>query len=144
MFISYYTIITFWVNFFSNVYILVNTIFECSYLFFGWEIDHPQSMYVTRGMGRRGGGSSKMFTDAYSGRGVSRTHLHYLLPYFCLMLSCFICRNLSLLSFKKGAFVRIGYFSQMRFIPVVMKEAFFTLNCFSKPKFAKTVLILIK
>ena len=66
-----------------------------------------------------------MFTDAYSGRGASRTHLHYLLPYFCLMLSCFICRNLSLLSFKKGAFVRIGYFSQMRFIPVVMKEAFF-------------------
>ena len=85
-----------------------------------------------------------MFTDAYRGRGVSRTHLHYLLPYFCLMLSCFICRNLSLLSFKKGAFVRIGYFSQMRFIPVVMKEAFFTLNCFSKPKLAKTVLILIK
>ena len=66
-----------------------------------------------------------MFTDAYSGRGISRTHLHYLLPYFCLMLPCFICRNLSLLSFKKGAFVRTGYFSQMRFIPVVMKEAFF-------------------
>ena len=51
MFISYYTIIYFFVkNFFSNVYISVNTIFECSYLSFGWEIGHPLSRYVTRGM----------------------------------------------------------------------------------------------
>ena len=51
MFISYYTIIYFFVkNFFSNVYISVNTIFECSYLSFGWEIGHPLSMYVTRGI----------------------------------------------------------------------------------------------
>ena len=51
MFISYYTIIYFFVkNFFSNVYISVNTIFECSYLSFGWEIGHPLSMSVTRGM----------------------------------------------------------------------------------------------
>ena len=35
MFISYYAIIYFFVkNFFSNVYISVNTIFECSYLCF--------------------------------------------------------------------------------------------------------------
>ena len=49
MFISYYTIIHFFIkNFFSNVYISVNTIFECSYLSFGWEISHPLSIYVTR------------------------------------------------------------------------------------------------
>ena len=30
---------------FSNDYILVNTIFECCYLFFGWEIGHPLSRY---------------------------------------------------------------------------------------------------
>ena len=37
IFISYYTIIYFFVNkfFFLNVYISVNTIFECSYLSFG-------------------------------------------------------------------------------------------------------------
>ena len=36
MFISHYTIICFFVNnFFSNVDISVNTIFECSYLSFG-------------------------------------------------------------------------------------------------------------
>ena len=29
---------------FSNVYISVNTIFECCYLFFCWEISHPLSM----------------------------------------------------------------------------------------------------
>ena len=51
MFISYYTIIYFFVNnFFSNVYISVNTIFECSYLSFAWEIGYPLSTYVTRGM----------------------------------------------------------------------------------------------
>ena len=67
MFISYYTIIYFFVkNFFSNVYISVNTIFECSYLFFGWEIGHPLSTYATGGMER---GSSKMCADAYRGRG---------------------------------------------------------------------------
>ena len=43
MFISHYTIIYFFVNnFFSNAYISVNTIFECSYLFFG-----PLSTYET-------------------------------------------------------------------------------------------------
>ena len=51
MFILSYTIIYFFVkNFFSNVYILVNTIFERSYLSFGWEIGHPLSMHVTRGI----------------------------------------------------------------------------------------------
>ena len=29
-----------------------------------------------------------------------RTHLHYLFRCFCLMVSCFICRNLTLPSFK--------------------------------------------
>ena len=51
MFISYYTISYFFVkNLFSNVYISVNTIFECSYLSFGWEIGHLLSTYVTSGM----------------------------------------------------------------------------------------------
>ena len=51
MFISSYTTICFFVkNFFLNVYISVKTIFECSYMFFGWEIGHPLSTYATRGM----------------------------------------------------------------------------------------------
>ena len=60
------------------------------------------------------------------------------------MVSCFICRNLALPSFKKGVFVKNGYFSPVRSISVVMKEDFFTLNCFPEPKLAKTLLILIK
>ena len=46
MFISYYTIIYFFVKkfFFSNVYILVNTIFERSYFSFGW--NRPSIKYV--------------------------------------------------------------------------------------------------
>ena len=55
--------------FFSNVYISVNTIFECCYLFFGWEIGHPLSTYATGGME---GSSSKMCTAAYKGRKVRR------------------------------------------------------------------------
>ena len=54
MFISYCTIIYFFVYIyiyiFSNVYISVNTIFQCSCLSFGWEIGHPLSMYAARGM----------------------------------------------------------------------------------------------
>ena len=50
MFILSYTIIYFFVNnFFLNVYISVNTIFECSYLSFGWELGYPLDIYVTRG-----------------------------------------------------------------------------------------------
>ena len=110
MFISYYTIIYFFVkNFFSNVYISVNTIFECSYLSFGWEIGHPLSMYVTRGMER---GHPKCLQMRTGGEGYHascvRTHLH-LFSCFCLMVSCFICRDLNLPSFKKGLFVRNGY-----------------------------------
>ena len=92
MFISHYTIIYFFVNnFFSNVYISVNTIFECSYLSFGWEIGHPLSIYVTRGMdgGHPKGG------EGYHASCV-RTHLYYLFPCFYHMVSCCICRNLHL------------------------------------------------
>ena len=48
MFISSYTTIYFFVkNIFSNVYILVNMIFECSYLFIGGELVYPLSTYQT-------------------------------------------------------------------------------------------------
>ena len=62
--------------FFSNVYISLNTIFECSYLSFRSEIDHPLSMCVTREMEW---GSSKMCTGVYMGRGVSRLKCTYAL-----------------------------------------------------------------
>ena len=71
MFISYKTIVYFFVNnFFSNVYILVNTIFKSPYLSFGREIVHTLSMYVTRGMEgiihKRKGVSHFMCTYAYT------------------------------------------------------------------------------
>ena len=92
-------------------------------------------MNVTREME---GGHPKCLQVCTGGEGYHtscvRTHLHYLFSCFCLMVSGFICRNLTLPSFKKGVFVRNGYFSPMRSISVVMKEAFFTLYCFSEPK----------
>ena len=75
------------------------------------------SMYVTRGMER---GHSKCLQMCTEGEGYHvscvRTQLHYLFSYFCLMMSCFICRNLTLPSFKKCVFVKNGYFSPMRSI----------------------------
>ena len=51
MFISSYTTIYFSVKKFIlwNVFISVNTIFECSYLFFGWERANQLSTYATGG-----------------------------------------------------------------------------------------------
>ena len=115
MFISSYTTIVYFIlhyylffrkEFLSNVYISVNTIFKC-YLSFCLR-NKPSIKYV-RNWGN-GGGSSKMWIGAYKGRGVSRlmwrTHWHYLFSCFCLMVSCFICRNLILPLFKKGACVQ--------------------------------------
>ena len=78
--------------FVSNIYISLNTKFECFYLSFDWETGHPLSMYAIR----EWRGSSKMYTGAYKGRGVSHP---------CLMVSCFICRNLTLPSFKRDVSV---------------------------------------
>ena len=39
----------------------------------------------------------------------------------CLMVSCFISKNLTLRSFKKGVFVRNGYVSPMISISVTIK-----------------------
>ena len=50
MFVSSYTTIYFFVkNFFSNVYISENSLFEC-YLFFDWETDNPFNTNTTWGM----------------------------------------------------------------------------------------------
>ena len=79
-------------------------------------------MYATEGME---GGHPKFVQVRIGGEGyhASRvlTHFHYFFLCSCLMVSCFICRNLTLPSFKKGVFVRNGYFSPMRSISVVMK-----------------------
>ena len=67
MFISFFTNIYFLVKFYSNVYISVNTKFECSYLFF-WLKNSSFIKYV-RNWGNESG-SSKMFADAYRWRGL--------------------------------------------------------------------------
>ena len=114
-FISSNTTIYFFVKkFFSNVYTSVNTIFECCYLFVGWEIGCVQ---WERGVSR--------LICAYA---LTCTYLfHFLMMSWrtlCLMVSCFICRNLTLPSFKKDVFVRNGYFSPMRSISVFVKFYF--------------------
>ena len=64
MFVSSYNTIEFFVKKFSssNVYIPVNTIFECLYYFYGLERDHQLSAYAIGGRW----GSSKMHAAALS------------------------------------------------------------------------------
>ena len=63
--LPYTNIYFFIIIFFPNVYISVNTIFEC-YLFFGWEISHPLSTYASGGIEE---GSCKMCTRGERGGG---------------------------------------------------------------------------
>ena len=92
-------------------------------------------MYVTRGMDGSHPECLQMRTggERYHASCI-RTHLHYLFSCFCLMVSCFICRNLTLPSLKKGVFVRNGCFSPMRSISVVMKWALFYFKLFFRAK----------
>ena len=130
IFVSFYTTIYFFGNkfIFSNVYISVNTIFECLYIFLGWESGHQLATYITVGTWR----SFNMRTVAYREMVCHtlsvRRHLQNLFScfwkHFCPIVSFFICRNLNLASFKKDIFVKKGYFSLTRSISVVMKWAF--------------------
>ena len=81
-------------------------------MIFGEEIGYPLITYATGGME---GGHPKCVQVHKEGEGrhtsCVRTHLHYLFSCICLMVSSFICRNLTLPSFKKGVFVRNGSIS---------------------------------
>ena len=94
---------------FPNVYISVNTIFECHCIFFGWEREHQLSTYST--------------VEQTVGCHAScvRVHVHHLFLYFwqcfCLIVSSFFSGNLTV--FKKGVFVRNDYFSKARSISIV-------------------------
>ena len=134
MFMSYHTIIYFFIKdfFFKCLYFTEYDI-KCCCLSFGWKIDHPLSLYVTRGME----GVIQMFTDAYRWKGVSRFMCTY-----ALSLSLFMFLS----SHSKRE--RVGLSEMVIFsneINVCCNEiSFFTLNCFSETKLVKTVLILIK
>ena len=67
-----------------------------------------------------------------------RTYIYTnLFPWFCHMVPCFICRNLTLPSSKKGVFLRNGYFSYMRSISVVIKKVFSNFKLFFRTKVSK-------
>ena len=92
MLVLSHTTIYFLINiFFRNVYINVNTTFEYSHSFFGWEIGHPLNRYATEEMER---GHQKCVQVRTGGEGYHalfvRTHLHYLFSCFCLTVSGFM------------------------------------------------------
>ena len=104
MFISSGTTIYFFEKkfIFSNVYVLVNTIFECLHMFFGWEMVYQLSTYAI-------GGGWEVIQNACScvqGRDVTPhvyvctytiSCFHVFSSFFCLIVSCFVCRNLTLI-----------------------------------------------
>ena len=79
------------INFF-NVYVLVNTVFECRYMFFGWDRGSQLSTYA---IGRGTDGHPKCVHRAH-GEGTSRlmcTHaltlsLFMFWQHFCLIVCC--------------------------------------------------------
>ena len=81
------------------------------FLFVFWLRNRPSIKYL-RNWGNGGEGHPECVQVRTEGEGCHasciRTHLHYLFSYFCLMVFCFICRNLTLPSFIKGGFVRNG------------------------------------
>ena len=133
MFISSHTTIYFYVKkfIFSNVCISVNRIFECLYMFFGWERRHQLIAYTT---GRGIGGHPKCVEQSTEGgdchASCAHTYLHDLFScfwqHFCLIVSCFIYSNSTLPLFIKDVFVRNDYFSPTRSTLVVMNKDFFT------------------
>ena len=131
IFISPYTTIYFFLKKFicSKVYISVNTIFKGLYMFF-WIRKGPSIKHVCNWHLVRDGGElpSKMCTAAYRWDVMLMcTYACFCFffscfrQYFCLIVSCFICRNLTLPLFTKDMFVRNGYFSSARSISVIMK-----------------------
>ena len=114
-FILHYHSIYFFIKkfIFSNVYISANTIFECIFMFFGWERGHQL---------REIGWSSKMREAAYRRKDCHascvRTHVHYLFScfwqHFCLIVYCFICKNITLSLIKKKMCLSCVHFSPKR------------------------------
>ena len=106
------------INFFKCLYFTKYDIRMSLYVFFGWARDRQVSTYVIG----EGMGSCQMLTATYMGRGchasLVRTHLHRFSCFWqnvCLIVSCFIYRNLTLPLFKKDVFIRNGfYFSKKR------------------------------
>ena len=115
MLISSYTTICFLVKifffFFESLYFSEYNI-RMIIFFFAWEIGHPLNMYAT---GEMEGSHQKCVQLRTGGEEYhalfTHTHLHYLFSCFCLIVSCFICKNWTLISFKKGVFVRDNIFA---------------------------------
>ena len=94
MFISCYTTIDFFVKkfIFSNVYVPVNTIFECLDMFFDWDRGNQLSTYATgRGTGGhpkcvqlRRGGRDLCIMDTYA----LTLSLFMFWQHFCLIVCC--------------------------------------------------------
>ena len=100
-FISCYTTIYFFVKkfIFSNVYVSMNTIFECLDIFFGWDRSNKLSTYATG----RGTGSHPKWVQLRIGGGDLTRHVHvriytisfYVLVAFLSYTVFFDCRNLT-------------------------------------------------
>ena len=110
---------------YTTIYFFINNFFffEClcfseyairMFLFVFWSKNRPSIKYL-RIWGNGGESHSKCVQVRRGGEGYHvscvRMHLRDLFSCFYFMVSCFICRNLTLPLFKKGVFVRNGSIS---------------------------------
>ena len=125
MFISSYTTIYFFVKkfIFSNVYISVNSIFECLYMFLV-EKEAINYKCIRNCWGDEG--QSKMLTAAYSGSGITPHGSYALISFhvFCsffffFVVSCFICKKINLTFIQKRCICQKRLFTPA--ISVIMK-----------------------
>ena len=80
MFISSCTAIYFFVkNVYSNEYSYsVNTVFECCYLFYGWEIGHPLSKCASGGMEEGVGGGDSKYIQMVQQEGIENSVIRHI------------------------------------------------------------------
>ena len=117
---------------FPNVYISVNTIFECHYIFFDRERGHQLSTYST--------GEQTVGCHA----SCVRVHLHHLFLYFwqcfCPIVSSFFLWKFNCIQKRCVREKRLFFSSKINFYC----KLFFLKIILANEKSAKTLLILIK
>ena len=146
MFISSYTTIYFFVtNFFFSECLYFSEYDIRMFLLVFWLRNRPSIKYV-RNQGMEG---SKMCTGACRGRGVSRLMCMYAIKLSLFMFLSYVVlfylQNFNLIFIQKGSVCQkwLLFSNDINFY-CNETSSFLRLNCFSEPKLAKTLSILIK
>ena len=128
IFISFYTTIIFsYCTLFFQMFIFQWIRYLNVFMFFVWERGYQLSSRAT--VGGMGGHPKNLHLRTGGGEVTPYVYPRtYTITFyvFTSILSCFICRNLTLPLLKRDVFVTNGYFALTRSISFVMKYVFLT------------------